>query len=72
LEDGRGEDDEMSRGMWKAVKANVGKVGMAETEGGESKGRSRKKTRGEGKEEEAEKKKNGRSKKDSRRMGNME
>jgi len=71
LENRRGEDDEMSRGMWKAVEANTGKVRMAEIEGERSKGRSRKKTRGERKEKEAEKRKNSRSKKGSGRMGNM-
>jgi len=52
LENRRGENDEMFRRIWKAVEASVGKVRMEKTEGGESKGRSRKETRRKRKEKE--------------------
>ena len=42
LEDRRGKDDEISRGVLKAVETNIEKIGVAETEGERSKGRSRK------------------------------
>jgi len=42
LEDRRGKDDEISRGVLKAVETNAGKIGVAETKRGRSKGRSRK------------------------------
>ena len=71
LEDGRGKDDKMSRGVWKTVEANAGKMRMAETEGGRGKRRSGKEIRKERRKEEAKKRKNGRSKKGSRRMGNL-
>jgi len=71
LEDGRGKDDEMSGGVWKAVETNVGKIRVVETERIRGKGRSRKEIRGERREEEAKKRKNGRGKKDSGKMGKM-
>jgi len=58
LENRRGENDEMSRRMWKVVEASSGKVGMGKAEGGRSKGRSRKEMRRKRKEKETEKRKN--------------
>jgi len=71
LEDRRRKDDEMSRGVWKAVEANIEKIRVAETERRRGKERSRKETKGERREEEAKERKNSRGKKDSGRMGNM-
>ena len=65
LEDGRSEDDEVPRGMWKTVKASSGEVGIGKTEGGRSERGSRKKMKGKGKRKEAEKRKDGRSKENS-------
>ena len=45
LEDGRSKDDKMSRGMWKAVEASSGEIGMGKVEGRRRKGRSGKETR---------------------------
>ena len=45
LEDWRGKDDEMSRGMWKAVKTKAREVRMAEVEKESEKRRSEKKKR---------------------------
>jgi len=45
LKNGRGENDEVSRKMWKAVEASSGKVGMGKVEEGRSKKRSGKETR---------------------------
>ena len=72
LEDKRGKDDEMSRGVWKTVEANVRKIGVAETERRRGKGRSRKEMRGARKKKEAKKRENSRGKKDSGRMRNIE
>ena len=72
LENWRGKDDKMSRRMWKAVETNTEEIRVAETKGRGGKRRSRKKTRGEGKEGEAKKGKDGRSKNDSRGVENME
>ena len=54
LENRRGENNKMSRRMWKTMEANVGKVGMGEAEGGGSKGRGGKKMRRKGKEKMVE------------------
>ena len=43
-----GKDDEVSKGVWQAVEASIGKIRMGEAERRRSKGRSRKK---EGREE---------------------
>ena len=72
LEDRRCKDDEMSRGVWKTVKANSRKIRVAETERRRGKGRSGKEIRGTRKKEEAKKRENGRGKKSSRRIRNME
>ena len=70
LEDRRDKDNKMSRGMWKAVETNTGKIGVAETERRRGKGRSRKEMREE-RREKAKRRKNDRGKKGSKRMGNM-
>jgi len=71
LENGRGKNNEVPRGVQKAVEANTGKVGMAEAEGRRSKKRSRKEMRREEKEKEVEERKNSRSEKSSRGVGNL-
>jgi len=71
LENGRSKDDNMSREVWKAVKTDIGKTGVVETERRRGKGRSRKEMRGKRRGEEAKKRKNSRGKKNSRRIGNM-
>ena len=45
LEDGRSKDDKMSRGMWIAVEASSGEIGMGKVEGRRRKGKSGKETR---------------------------
>jgi len=52
LENKRGENDEMSGRMQKAVEASSKEVGMGKTEGGESKERSGKEKREKEKEKE--------------------
>jgi len=71
LEDRRGKDDEMYRGVWKVMETDLGKIRVAETERRRNKRKSRKKMRGARKEEEVKKRENSRSKKDSRIIGNM-
>ena len=48
MEDRRGKDDEMSRGMWIAVEASTGKIRVGKTKGGRSKRRSQQKERRKG------------------------
>jgi len=45
LEDGRGKDDKIPREVWKTVETDIGKIRVAEIEGGRGKGESRKETR---------------------------
>ena len=71
LEDRRSEDDKVPRGMWKTVEASSWEVRMGKTEKGRSERGSRKKTRGKGKREEAEKRKDSGSKENSRGVGNI-
>ena len=47
LENSRGKNDEVSRGVQKAVETGTGEVRVAEVEGGRSKGRNREETRRE-------------------------
>ena len=54
MENRRSKDDEVPRGMWKAVKTGARKVGMGEAEGRREKGRSWKKEGRKGKEEKIE------------------
>ena len=61
----------MPREVWKTVKADAGKIRMAETKGERGKGRSRKEMRRKrGKEEKKEGEDDG-SKESSRSIGNM-
>ena len=71
LKNRRSKNDEVSRGMWKAVEASSGEVGMGKTNGGKSKRKSRKKTRRKEKEEEVEKRKDSGSEENSRGVENM-
>jgi len=48
LKNRRGEDDKLSRRVWKAVETKAGKVRVAEAERGREKGRKRKEVRREG------------------------
>ena len=43
MEDRRGQNDKVSRRMWKAVETGVREVGMGEAEGRRNKGKSREK-----------------------------
>jgi len=72
LEDGRGKNDEVSRGVWKTVETNARKIRVAKAKERRGKRGSRKEARREGEEKKAKERKNSRSKKGSRRMGNME
>ena len=71
LEDRRGKDDKMFRGVWKTVETNAGKIGVAETKGGRSKGGGRKIIGRRRKEEEVEERKDSESKENSRRVGDL-
>ena len=71
LEDRRGKDNKMSRGVWKTVEANAGKIRIAETEGGRGKGRSRKEMRRKREKEETKEGEDDGSKKSSGSIGNM-
>jgi len=69
LENRGGQDDEMSRRVWKAVEASAREVRMVETKGRRSRRGSRKKEREKEEEEETEKGENNGSK--ERRMGDL-
>ena len=71
MENRGGQDDEMSRRVWKAVEASARKVRIGETKGRKGRRGSREKEGGKEEEEETEKEKNGGSKESSRRMGDM-
>ena len=58
LEDRRGKDDKMSRGVWKTVEVNTRKIRVAETERRRGKERNGKEMRGVRKKEEAKKREN--------------
>ena len=59
MEDGRGQDDKVSREIWEIIKTETGKTGMAEAVRREEERRSRKKKRRKGrKTKEAEESKN--------------
>ena len=53
------------------MEASSGEIGLGKTEGGGSKGGSRKETRGKGEEKETEERKNGRGQEDSGGVGNL-
>jgi len=63
LKNRRSKNDKVSKGMWKAVEASSGEVGMGKTKGGKSERK--------GKEEEVEKRKDSGSEENSREVGNM-
>jgi len=71
LENRRGQDDKVSRGVWETVEASIREIRVGKTEKRRSKGRSGEEKRGKGKEEEIEKGKNSGSKESSRRVGDM-
>ena len=71
MENSGGKNNEMSRGVWEAMETRVGEVRMAEAKGRGGQRRSKKKTRREGK-EEAEGEKDGRNKKSSGGVGDLE
>ena len=71
LENRRGEDDEVPRGMWEAVETSTREVGVGKAKGRKSKERSRKKERRKREKEEAEKGKDNGGEESSRGMGNM-
>jgi len=71
LENRGSKDDEVSRKMWKTMEASTREVRLEKTKGGESQRRSRTKAEGM-KGEEVKRKKDGGSKKSSRRMGDLE
>jgi len=48
LENRGSKDDKMSRGMWKAMEASIGKIGVGKTKEGRSKRRSQQKERRKG------------------------
>jgi len=69
LENRRGKDNEVSRGVWKTVEASTREVRMGETEGRRSKrGNGKKK----GKKEETKKGENSRDKESNRGVEDME
>ena len=70
LENRRGEDNKMSRRVWKAVEAKTGKIRLGKTKEGGSQRRSRVKAGGM-REEEVKRKEDGESKKSSRKMGDL-
>ena len=72
MENGEGENDEVSGGMWKAVETSTGKVGIGETKGRRGKRRGRKKEGRKRKEEETKKREDDGSKESGRGMGNIE
>ena len=61
----------MSGGMWKAVEASAGKIGVGEVEGRRGKGGSRKKKRRKGEKKETKEGESSGSKENRRRVGNM-
>jgi len=73
LENRRGQDNEMSRRVWKTVETSAREVGIGETKGrrGKRGSREEEKEKEEGKEEKTKKGENNGSKESSRRMGNM-
>ena len=71
LENRRGKNDEVSRRVWKAVKAGSGEVRLGETERGRREGRSRKEKRGKGEEEKIMERKDNGGEESSRRVGDL-
>ena len=71
LENRRGENNEVPRGMWEIVETSTREVGVGKAKRRRSKKRSRKKKRRKEEEEEAEKGKNNGGKESSRGMGDI-
>ena len=71
LENRRGEDDKVPRGMWEAVETSTREVGVGKAKERRSEERSREKERRKKEEEEAEKGKDNRDKESSRGMRDM-
>ena len=71
LENRRGENDEVPRGMWETVETSTREVRIGKAKRRRSERRSREKERRKGEEEEAEKGKNNGSKESNRGMGDM-
>ena len=69
LENGRSENDEVSRRMWGAVETSLGEIRMGKAEGERSKRRSREETRGKRQEKETEKREDNGSEESDRRIG---
>ena len=71
MENRGGKNDEVSRGVWKAVETSAGKIGMGKAERRGSKGRSRKEEGRKGQEEEIEKGEDNGSKESGKEMEDM-
>ena len=71
LENRRGENNEVPRGMWETVETSTRKVGMEKAKRRRSERRSGEKERRKEEEEEAKKGKNNGSKENNRGMGDM-
>ena len=61
----------MSRGVWEAVEARTGKVGLGKIERRGSKGESRKEAGGKGEKKKIEERKGGRNQESGRGVGNL-
>ena len=71
MENREGQDDEVSRRVWKAVEANTREVGMGETKERRGKGEKGEKEGEKEEEEETEKGKNSGSKESSGGIGDL-
>ena len=71
MENRRGENDKVPRGVWEAVETCTREIGMGEAERRGGKRRSGEKERRKGEEEETEKRENDGNKESSRGMGDM-
>ena len=65
MEDRRGKNDKVSRGVWKIIEANTGKIRAVKAKERGGKRESRKKVRRKKEKEKAKERKNSRSEKDS-------
>ena len=71
MENGGGQDDEVSGEVWEIVETDTRKIRIGETERRGGKRGSREKERRKGEKEEAEKRENNGGEEGSRGMGNM-
>ena len=71
MENRRGKDDEVPRGIWEAVETGVREVRVGKAKGRRSKGRIREKERRKREEEEAEKEKANGGEESSKEIGDM-